>query len=525
MQRRDFLSAAAATLFAPAIARGQAANVLKFVPLADLAILDPHWTTSYQTRDHGYMVFDTLFGVDAQYRPQPQMLTGFTTDNDGKLWKLTLRDGLLFHDGEKVLARDCVASIQRWGKRDAFGQALLAATDELAAPDDKTIAFRLKHPFPLLPLALGKTPPNMCAIMPEWLAKTDAFTQVTDMVGSGSFRFLANERVAGARTVWERNPRYLPRPSGTSEWTAGSKQVHLERVEWLIMPDTGTASAALQRGEIDWWFLPDTDLLPVLKRKSDLTVRSIDPSGWIYTMRLNHLHPPFNNAAIRHAILGAVTQADYMQALGGDRDVWNDGIGIFPPASPMGSKAGLEALTAPRDLAKSRDALKAAGYNGEKIVLLAGVNQPAIKAMREVTADLFRKLGLNLDYQAMEWGNVLQRRAKMEPLDQGGWSVMHTFWSGLDHFDPSGHVFLRGNAKQAVYGWPEAPRIEELRDAWLRAPDLTAQKQLAEQLQAQAFQDVPYIPLGQRVGPTAYHKRLDGVPDGIPAFWNIRKAA
>ena len=191
MQRRDFLSAAAATLFAPAIARGQAANVLKFVPLADLTILDPHLTTSYQTRDHGYMVFDTLFGVDAQYRPQPQMLAGFTTDNDGKVWKLTLRDGLLFHDGEKVLARDCVASIQRWGKRDAFGQALLAATDELSATDDKTIIFHLKHPFPLLPLALGKTPPTMCAIMPERLARTDAFTQITEMVGMSRMPLIA----------------------------------------------------------------------------------------------------------------------------------------------------------------------------------------------------------------------------------------------------------------------------------------------------------------------------------------------
>lgn len=529
MKRRNFVAsasaAAAAVLLAPNIARGQAANVIKFVHSADLVILDPHWTTSYQTRDHGYMVFDALFGLDSQYRPQPQMLAGFTTENDGKTWKLTLRDGLLFHDGEKVLARDCVASIQRWGKRDAFGQALLAATDELSAADDKTIIFRLKHPFPLLPMALGKSSPHMCAIMPERLAKTDAFTQVTEMVGSGPFRFLPAERVVGAKTTWERNPRYVPRMSGNPDWTSGPKQVHVERVEWLVMPDSGTASAALQRGEIDWWFQPDADLLALLNRNADLTVRLIEPNGLIGTMRFNQLHPPFNNAAIRRVILNAVVQTDYVQALGGTADIQRTGIGIFPPDAPMASKAGLEAITGPRDLAKSREALKAAGYHGEKVVLLAGVNLPTIKALGDVSADLFGKLGVNLDVQAMDWGTVLQRRTKMEPPEQGGWNVMHTLWSGLDHFDPSGHVFLRGNAKQAAFGWPDAPRIEELRTAWLRAPDLEAQKKIAEQLQVQAFQDVPYIPVGQRLFPTAYQKRLSGVLDGIPVFWNVRKAA
>jgi peptide/nickel transport system substrate-binding protein len=524
MKRRAFLAAASAALAAPAVARAQATATLRFVPAADLVLLDPHWTTSYQTRDHAYMVFDALFGLDEQYRPQPQMLEGFVTENDGRTWRLFLREGLKFHDGEKVLARDCVASIQRFGKRDAFGQALMAATDELAAADDRTIVFRLKHPFPLLPQALGKSSPHMCAIMPERLARTDAFTQVTEMVGSGPFRFLAAERVAGAKAVWERNPDYVPRASGSAQWTAGPKLVHVQRVEWLIMPDAGTASAALQRGEIDWWLQPDADLLPVLRRNREITLRTIDPNGLIGTMRFNHLHPPFDNPAIRRAILHAISQADYMQALGGERETWNDGIGVFPPASPMASGAGMEAITGPRDLAKSREALKAAGYNGERVVFLAGVSVPTVKAVSEVTADLFRKLGINLDYQQMEWGTVLQRRVKMEPLDQGGWSAMHTFWSGLDHFDPVGHVFLRGNGKQAIFGWPDAPRIEELRAEWLRAPDLEAQKRIAAQIQAQAFQDVPYIPLGQRVLPTAFRSSLSGVLNGIPVFWNVRKA-
>ena len=243
MRRRTFLAASAASLALPSIARAQGSRVLKFIPQADVTVLDPIWTTAYVTRNHGFMIFDTLYGIDNTYSAQPQMVEGHTVEDDGKLWKLTLRDGLKWHDGEKVLARDCVASIQRWGKRDAFGQTLIAYTDELSAPDDKTIQFRLKQPFALLPDALGKPGSNFCAMMPERLAKTDAFTQLKadQMIGSGPFKFKADERVVGSQVVYVRNADYVPRPSGTPEWTSGPKIVNFDRVEWHVIPDASTS--------------------------------------------------------------------------------------------------------------------------------------------------------------------------------------------------------------------------------------------------------------------------------------------
>src|SRR5579859_3678955 len=223
MRRRTFLASTAAALATPTVARGAASNVLKFVPQADLSVLDPIWTTTYQTRDHGFLVFDTLFGLDSQFKPQPQMAEGAATEDGGKTWKIMLRSGLMFHDNTKVLARDCAASIRRWGARDAFGQALLAATDEISAPHDSTIQFRLKLPFALLPDALAKTPPSMCPIMPERLAATDPYKQVTEMVGSGPYRYIASERVPGSLVVYERNAKYVPRPNGTPSGTAGPK--------------------------------------------------------------------------------------------------------------------------------------------------------------------------------------------------------------------------------------------------------------------------------------------------------------
>ncbi len=342
MQRRHFLAASAAALAMPATARAQGSRVLKFIPQADLTVLDPVWTTAYVTRNHGFMVFDTLYGQDSRYRASPQMVAGHVVASDGKTWTLTLRDGLKFHDGTPVLARDCVASIQRWGKRDAFGQALLAATDELSAPDDKTLRFRLNKPFPLLPDALGKSPSLMCPMMPERLAKTDAFTQITEMVGSGPYRFVASERVPGARVVYERFADYAPRTDGTPDWTSGPKVVNFDRVEWTTIPDASTAGSALQNGEQDWWDYANADLLPLLRKSRGLKVAVQDPSGQCAMMRFNFLQPPFNNPAIRRALFGAVNQADVMTAVAtDDTAMWHVPFGYFCPGTPMASDVGM----------------------------------------------------------------------------------------------------------------------------------------------------------------------------------------
>jgi peptide/nickel transport system substrate-binding protein len=523
MQRRTFLTSGAAALALPAIARAEATRVIKFTPEADLAVLDPVWTTASQTTQHTFLVYDTLWGQDAEYRPQPQMLEGHTVENDGKLWRLTLRDGLKWHDGTPVLARDCAASVRRWARRDTFGQAFLAASDEIGAADDRTIVLRMKYTFPV-PDALSKTTANVCAMMPERIADTDPFTQIKDTTGSGPYKFKADERIPGARVVYERNAAYVPRASGTPSGTAGPKITHFDRVEWNILQDATTAAAALQRGEIDWLLSPDADLVNMLRADKDLVVRVISPTGSISIMRFNQLQPPFDNAAIRRAFFPAIVQSDYMIAMNGeDRSRWRDGVGYFCPDLPMASKAGLEALTGPRSLDAAKRALADAGYKGERVVLLGPGDVPYAKILADVTADLYKRLGLNLDYQVMDWGTLVQRRAKMDPLDKGGWSVFQTNSPGPDQANPAVNVFLRGNGRDAAPGWAVSPRIEALRDQWLRATDLANQQKIAAQIQLQAFQDVPYIPLGQMITPTAYRADLTGMLEGAPVFWNIRR--
>jgi peptide/nickel transport system substrate-binding protein len=522
--RRRLLAASGAaigaTLAAPSIVAAQGARELRFIPHADLASLDPVWTTADITRNHGNNVYDQLFGFDVEFRPHPQMLAGFTTSADGLTWELTLRDGLKFHDGEKVLAKDCVASIERWTKRDAFGSALAARTNAFEAISDTVIRIRLKTPFALLPEALGQP---ACVMLPERLAQTDPNKQITDPTGSGPFRFVAGERVPGSRVVYARNEAYVPRSSGTVSFLAGPRVVHFDRVVWTYQPDPATSAAALAKGEYDWWENPPADLSDLIRRSRDLTVEVKNKMGSVGCLRFNHLHPPFDNPAIRRIVLACVDQKEFMEAVSGaDASLYNVKVGVFTPGMPMANDAGVEALTARTDYAKVKQDLYAAGYKGEKIVLMGPSTIPSLHAESQVVDDLLRKMGFNVDYQSLEWGTVVQRRASKEPIDKGGWNIFITNLTSLTNVFVPAHVAIR-SGPNAWFGWPNAPKLEELREAWLNAPNLDEQKKISRQLQVQMFADVPYVPLGQFYQPAAFRKELRDIQVGWPVFHGVRR--
>ncbi len=532
MKRRTLLKGALgamgafAPLARPNLARSQGANVLKFVPQADLGVLDSVFTTAYVTRNHAFLVFDTLYGMNETYEPMPQMVEGHVVENDGKLWTLKLREGLKFHDGQPVLARDAVASIKRWGQRDALGGSLLAATDELSAGSDREIRFRLKKSFPLLPLALGRGSNTMAPIMPERLAMTPPTQQVTEMVGSGPYRFVAGERVPGSLAVYQRFEGYVPRPSGTASFTAGPKIANIERIEWHVIPDAATAAAALQAGEIDWWEQPTADLLPLLKRNAAIKTEIIDRAGNIGLLRLNCLYPPFDNPAVKHALLGAINQADFMAAVAGaDTEMWRDKAGVFTPSTPLATDVGIELLPAKPDYDKVKRDLAAAGYKGEKVVLLAATDFPAVTALCEVSADMFRKSGINLDYQAVDWGTVTQRRNSQEPPEHGGWNAHCTYTAGFDLLTPGTNLSLNAIGRAGFVGWPTNAKLTALRTEWLDAAELSEQQRICREIQTEFWRDPPYFPLGQFFQATAYRNSISQIPRGsFSLFWNVRKA-
>jgi len=527
MRRRDILKSAisaaalgSAHLPKPAIAQG-AARTLRFVPQANLANPDPIWTTATVAINHGYMVFDTLYGVDNSVTSQPQMCAGHDVSSDELTWTFTLRDGLLFHDNEPVRAIDCTTSLTRWAVKDPFGQQLVALTEEMRPLDDKRFQIRLKKPFRQMLYALGA---RNCFMMPERMAKTPASEQIKEFVGSGPYRFLATEWVSGASAAWEKFGKYLPRQE-PSQYFSGGKVANFDRVEWIVQPDPATAAAALQTGEVDWVEQPLIDLLPMLKQADAVRVAVFDPFGWLGVLAFNHLYPPFDNPRLLRAILPALDQRTYVQAIVGEQtDLGRFPVGFFTHGQAMANEAGLEVLSGPRDVALARKLVAESGYKNEPILLMSPTDQPALAQITQVTRSLFQELGLNVQFMAMDWGSLVSRRANQSPPDKGGWNSFCTLWGGLTVSNPGSSYPLRANGRGGWFGWPTDPQLEALRQNWIDAPDLAAQKAICEQIQRRAFETVPFVPLGQIYQPTAFRNNVTNiVKAAIPLFWGVRK--
>lgn len=531
MERRSFLAgaasaaAAASALARPALAQGERQRTLRFVPYADLTVLDPIWTTADIARDHGYLIYDTLYGTDAQFQPQPQLAEGHVFEDGGRTCTITLRQGPTFHDGAPVRAQDCVASLRRWMQVAPMGQTLAAAMDELLAVDDRRLRFRLKRPFPLLIATLAQPIAPVPFIMPERVAATPATQQIGDATGSGPFRFKQDEYRVGSIAAYERFAAYQPSSSATHGLTAGPKVARFDRVEWRIIPDASTAAAALQQGEVDWYSEPPPEILQLLRRSArDIEVSRLEALPSVCVMRLNHLNPPFDRKAARQALLPAISQADFvMAAAGTDPNDIATGTGFFPPGSPMASDAGLAPLLGPRDPARARQLLRDAGYAGEKVRLIGPTDTVTTAALAQVTADLLPRLGIDLDAAFSDSGTVVQRRRSMEPIEKGGWSVGCWAFPGLWFLTPATHILLRGNGRDAWFGWPSAPRLETLRDEWMDAADEDARRRIARAIQEAAMDEIPCIPLGCTYRSTAMNRDLKDRVVGMPFFWNIRR--
>ncbi len=527
MQRRSLLLAGTAALAArptaPALAQGSTARTLRVVPQANLTSLDPVWTTAVVTRNHAFLCYDQLCAQDSNGEIKPQMAEGWVEEDEGKSITFTLRAGLKFHDGEPVRAQDCVASIQRWRKRDPFTQVLWPRVEELAALDDRRFRFRLKQRTPLLLAALGQTQ-FPCFIMPERIANTDAFQQIREAVGSGPFRFLREEWNPGQRAVWAKFEGYAPRQEPV-DGLAGGRVPRIDRVEWTIISDPATAAGAMTTGEQDYWEYPLHDLLPVLRRARDLVVQQRLLDGTYGIARFNCIQPPFNNPAIRRAVAMAVDQRDYLRAVAGNEpDGWGVCEGVFTCGTPLANEAGSEILKT-HSIDRAKTALREAGYAGEKVVLIAPSDYPQINALSLVTADLLQRLGMNLELVAADWGTLVQRRASKEPVDRGGWSIVHTTSSGQSLTIPATHLFLRTNGANAWFGWPDDAEIERLRGAWIDAEGPDQARQIAEALNRRAMEVMAYVPLGYYWQPSAWRRNLTGVfRCPVTAFWNIGKA-
>ena len=525
MKRRRFLAASVAATVMPshfAIAQSERSRTLRFVPQANLTLLDPVFTTAQVTINHGWAIYDTLFSVNRKFEVQPQMAEGYTLSDDGRTYLIKLRNGLKFHNGEPVRAQDCAPSLKRWATREAIGQSLLTAVDSIAAQDDRTLKISLQYPLPIFMEAIARESGSVPFIMPEHVANTDPYKQITDYTGSGPFRFIKDEFVPGSSVLYRKHEGYVPRAE-PADWTSGGKIAHFDRLEWRIIPDPATAAAALQSGEVDWYEQAQADLIPILRRHPDIAIGSANPLGVIGMLRFNHLQPPFNNPAVRRAVLMAVNQTDYMTAItGNDPAAFRICKSFLPCGMIYGKELGAAAMTG--DMVQARAALKASGYAGEKVVILSPTDLVTIAPFGDITYDLLKRLGMNVEMVATDWGTVTQLRVSKEPVDKGGWSILHTRAPAHVISTVLEHPMLRGLGTRGWFGWYADAETERLIVTWLGAKSQAERIAITDVIHARAFETVPAIPLGQFQVYTAYRKNLTGLIEATGVFpWNIRR--
>jgi peptide/nickel transport system substrate-binding protein len=510
-------------LTSPAMAAGK--KTITAVMHSDLRIIDPGFTTAYITRDHGYMVYDTLLATDSSFKVQPQMADWKVSD-DKLTYTFTLRDGLKWHDGTPVTAEDCVASLKRWGKNDNMGQKLMDFTASIEPIDAKSFALKLKEPYGLVLESIGKPSSYTPFMMPKRLAETPAGQQIKEQVGSGPFKFVQAEFQPGVKAVYEKNADYVPRKEPPS-WTSGGKVVKVDRVEWITMPDAQTAVNALQSGDIDIMENLPFDLLPVLEANKDLKVDVLNKFGFQTLGRMNFLYPPFDNVKVRRAAFLAMKQKDVLDALVGNAKYQKVCGALFVCDTPLESDVGAESLVKGNGMAEARKLLAESGYDGTPIVIMAPGDVVTLKAQPIVAAQLLRDAGFKVDLQATDWQTVVARRASQKPPKEGGWNMFFTNWVAADVSNPVVNASVGGRGKNGGwFGWAEDAKIEELRDKYARSASLDEQKKIAADIQKQAYEQVIYIPLGQYLIPTGWRKSLTGILDGpaTPVFWNIDKS-
>jgi peptide/nickel transport system substrate-binding protein len=511
-----------AALAAPSVLQ---AKTITAVMHSDLRVIDPIITTAYISRDHGYMVYDTLLAMDSNFKVRPQMADWKVSD-DRLTYTFTLRDGLKWHDGKPVTAEDCVASLKRWGARDGMGQKLMDFTASLEATDEKTITLKLKEPYGLVLESIGKPSSVVPFMMPKRIAETPADKPIPEQIGSGPFKFVQAEFQPGVKAVYEKNKDYVPR-SEPASWTSGGKVVKVDRVEWVTMPDAQTAMNALQSGDIDFMENPTFDMLPMLAANKDLKVETLSKLGFQTLGRMNFLYPPFDNIKVRRAAFMAMNQKDVLDALVGNPEYYKVCGAIFGCGTPFATDVGSDSLVKKNGMDEARKLLAESGYDGTPVVVMAPTDVVTLKAQPIVAAQLLRDAGFKVEVQATDWQTVVTRRASQKPPNEGGWNMFFTNWAGPDVLNPVAHVTLNGKGKNGGwFGWPEDAKMESLRDAFVRSESPDEQKKIATEIQERSYEQVTYIPLGQYLAPSVWRKELTGVLDGpaTPVFWNMDKS-
>ena len=500
------------------------AATLEVAASADLTGLDPMAPGATGTYIHGMLVYDTLFAQTEKLAIRPQMVGEEAVSPDKLTYTMTLRPGLLFHDGSPVTTRDVLASLKRWMGLDIVGRTMAVDVAGMDAADDRTFTIHLKRPFPV-EQALANSGSGLAAIMREKEATAGPFTRTTPVIGSGPFRWVPDEWVPGDRFVYAKFAGYVPRAE-PPDGLAGGKVPKLDRIVFHVMPDASTKSAALQTGEVDFIDALPFDQAEVLAARPGVTVGRLSDTYNTFFLRPNALFPPFDKPEARQALALAINQRDYMDVAFVKPDWGQPCLSFFVCGSPNGVTTGSAPFAHP-DLDRARALLKASGYDGAKIVLINSHETLFVGMAGDFAAENLKQIGLNVEVAESDWGTFMTRRNNKAEPDRGGWNLFITSVSGSGTYSPlSNSVADTTCGARNFAGWTCDEEAARLRDQWIHEPDPAAQRAILERLSARLWAVMPTVLLGQRAQLYAWRNTVTGFvhpPSLVTVFWNIEK--
>jgi peptide/nickel transport system substrate-binding protein len=450
--------------------------------------------------------------------------------NGGKTWTFKLRSGIKFSNGQTVTPKDVRATFERlfkigdspnsgtWYNVIVGGDACVKKPKSCSLAKGITtsgnkITFHLTHGDPEFLDKLG-TP--FAFILPTGTSNKEV--QIPPP-GTGPYYFAQYNPNKQIKLV--RNKYF-------KEWSkdaqpAGNPDVILQKFGLGVEAEV----TQVENGQADWVFdTPPADRLNELSSKYSKQV-FINPLTAVWYIALNTRIPPFNNLKARQAVMAALSQEDYMRALvGDDNALWKALPGFFTPDTPLYTEEGGEILKGKRDLTAAKKLLAESSYKGEPVTCVVAQDQPITKAQGDVTAELLKRIGMNVDFVATDWGTTGQRRAQKSPPGQGGWGMFHTWHAGADCVNPAVYIAIRATGDTAWFGWPNVPSVETEVTAWFDAKTLDEEKAAIKRLNKAALDNVVYAPTGFFLGYQAWRKNVSGIVKGpIPFAWGVSKTA
>jgi peptide/nickel transport system substrate-binding protein len=523
MKRRIWLAAltavtAGSMLSAPAALAADGEKVLRVVPHANLSAFDPIITTAYIVRNYGYMVYDTLFSQDSKGEVKPQMVDTYSVSADGKTWTFKLRAGLKFHDGNPVEADDVIASLKRWSQKDAMGGQLATFIERYEGSGD-TFKLVLKEPCGFVLDALGKPSSNVPFIMPASVAATSANEAITSKIGSGPLIFKEDEFKSGDLAVFVKNKDYVSRKEAP-DGMAGGRQINFDRVEWKIIRDAQTQFNALKAGEVDVIEALSHSQYDEANKTDGVHTQIFAEGGLSYFLRFNHTLPPFDKAEIRRAAMVALGQRAALRAQAIPDSLGQVCPSFYPCGTPYASKQ-TGYFTGKPNPKKAKEMLAAAKYDGTPVVLMQPTNVGVLAKVPLVAKQQLEQAGFKVDLQAMDWGTLIARRAKKDPVTDGGWNIFISAWHAADIQNPLSVAMYNPN----WFGWYKSDKMSDALGKFARASDAALKKQLAQTIQDIAIEDASWAPMGQFVMPAALRNDLTPLvaTPGIMVPWGIKR--